>query len=110
MLKITVTAMDGTTVTLKLEGRIAGKWVDELRKECNLCLAKGRELILDLSGVSFVDDRGIRVLKTMAGRQVTLVECSLFLSELFKKKEIPNLCQNYSKSHTKAERAKRNEK
>ena len=110
MLKITLAAMDGMAVTLKLEGRIAGRWVDELRKECNLCLAKGRKLLLDLSGVSFVDDQGIRVLKTIVGRQVTPVECSLFLSELFKKKGIPHLCQNYPKSNTKADRAQRNEK
>lgn len=110
MLKITVATMDGMTVTLKLEGRIVGKWVDELQKECDLCQSKGRKLLLDLSGVSFIDDQGIRVLKTIAGREVTLVECSLFLSELFKKKGIPNLCQNYSMSNVKTERAQKKEK
>jgi anti-anti-sigma regulatory factor len=110
MLKITVADKDETSVTLKLEGRIAGRWVDELRKECDLCRDKGKQLILDLSGVSFVDDAGIKVLKTLAGRQVTLTNCSLFLSELFKNNEIPNLCQNFSKSKTEPDRVQRNGK
>jgi anti-anti-sigma regulatory factor len=82
MFKVTYTEQDNTTARLKIEGRIAGEWVNELKKECELCLKKRDHLILDLSGVSFVDEKGIRGLKAMIGERVRLIGCSLFLSGL----------------------------
>ena len=82
MLKVTRVAEGKKTVTLKLEGRIVGPWVDELKRECEMCLAKRSKLTLDLSGVNFVDDQGIEALKAMMGDRVQLTGCSLFLSGL----------------------------
>lgn len=85
MLKVTCVAEDGKTMTLKLEGRIVGQWVKELREACEVCLAKGSALILDLSDVSFVDDQGIQALKTMLGDRVQWVGCSSFISTLLQR-------------------------
>jgi anti-anti-sigma regulatory factor len=82
LLKITKIAEDNRSVTLKLEGRIVGRWVNELKKECNKYLDKRSKQILDLSGVTFIDDQGIKMLKAMVGDQVELIRCSLFLSGL----------------------------
>ena len=67
---------------LKLEGRIIGQWANELREECEMWLAKGRKAVLDLSGIIFIDEQGIEILKTMKQNGVNLIGCSLFLSEL----------------------------
>lgn len=84
MLKVTHVAEDDKSVTLKLEGRIVGQWVNELKRECEGCLARRSALILDLSDVSFIDSQGIKVLRAMMGSRVQLVGCSLFLSGLLK--------------------------
>ncbi len=84
MLRITQLAEGDTTVTLKLEGRIVGQWVEELRKECEIRLADQGKIILDLSGVSFADNQGIKTLKAMIGDQVQLRGCSVLLRGLIK--------------------------
>ena len=80
MLKITHLAEDNETVTLKLEGRIMGPWVNELRKEAELWLADGSQIVLDLSGVSFVDDEGSKTLKAIMNDGVQLRGCCMFLA------------------------------
>ncbi|MDA2932798.1 STAS domain-containing protein [Acidobacteria bacterium AH-259-D05] len=82
MLKITIIASDEETVTLRLEGRIVGEWVHELRRECEKNLKERRRVILDLSGVTFGDHQGIKVLKALTGDGVQFTGCSLFLSAL----------------------------
>lgn len=82
MLKITPSAEDDITVTLKLEGRIVGPWVEELRKECEKRQAEGKKIVLDLLGVGFVNEEGIRALNALTSEQVELVGSSLFVSGL----------------------------
>lgn len=87
MLKVTRVAENDKSVTLKLEGRVVGEWIDALERECTVCLGKRRKLILDFSAVSFVDDRGVKTLKAMQEDRVRLTGCSLFLSELLRRGE-----------------------
>ncbi|NKE70281.1 STAS domain-containing protein [Candidatus Manganitrophus noduliformans] len=87
MLKVTRVAENDKTVTLKLEGRIVGEWIDMLERECKVCLGKRSKLILDLSAVGFVDKRGVEMLKAVQGDRVRLTGCSLFLSELLRRGE-----------------------
>lgn len=64
MLRISVTDNSEST-TVKLEGKVVGPWVDELRT-CWLSLATSlgsRALCLDLRGVSFVDAKGKALLR-----------------------------------------------
>ena len=64
MLRISVTDNTSST-TVKLEGKIVGPWVEELRT-CWLSLAPAlgsRALCLDLRGVSFVDGNGKQLLR-----------------------------------------------
>lgn len=84
MLKITAIPEDNETVTLQLEGRIVREWVDEVRRECERSLAERSRVILDLSGVTFLDDQGIKLLKTLEGDCVRLSRCSTFLAALLK--------------------------
>ena len=84
MLKVTLIEDGPKTITLKLEGRIAGQWVDELERECEKQLETHKKLVLDVFGVTFVDDRGIRMLMSVGGDRVELIRCSLFISELLR--------------------------
>jgi hypothetical protein len=60
VLRITKTASDNETV-VKLEGRLAGPWVDELRKTVSLTDSWG-QLKIDVSGLTFAEDEGEKAL------------------------------------------------
>jgi len=74
-------AADGTV--LRLEGQIIGPWVDELRRTCDRLLP-ATAVTLDLADVSFVERRGVELLRTLGGRGVPLLHCSAFVTEQLK--------------------------
>jgi anti-anti-sigma regulatory factor len=84
MLRITPAITDEESTTLKVEGRVVGQWVDELRRECEQCLAARGKLVLDFSGVSFIDQQEVALLKALPSRRVQFVGCSLFLCGLLR--------------------------
>ncbi len=66
MLKITVKPR-GRATTFALEGRLAGPWVAELDRCWRTTRAAGAgPLVVDLSGVTFVDADGQALLRAMA--------------------------------------------
>lgn len=77
---------DGLTDTtlLRLEGRIGDQWVPELADACERVLRQGRRLTLDLGGTTFVDGPGVDLLRGLSERDVTLVNCSPFVTALVK--------------------------
>ena len=64
MLRITTTETD-ERVTLKLEGKLSGPWAAEL-EQCWRTTSPAKRLVLDLSGVTFVDPTGKKVLCAIA--------------------------------------------
>ena len=81
MLKISQAGKANNSVTLKLEGRVVGPWVGELRQVCETLLSEGRALKLDLTDVTFADADGVAVLTGFKTRGVTLKDCSPFVDE-----------------------------
>jgi len=81
MLKISRAGKGNHSVTLKLEGRVVGPWVGELRQVCETLLSEGRALKLDLADVTFADADGVAVLTGFKTRGVTLKNCSPFVDE-----------------------------
>src|SRR5258708_37058832 len=79
MLRITETdvTVDGTK--LRLDGKLVGPWVREMRLVCDPILAKGQQIQIDCSGVSSLDSDGIALLQRLQGEGVTLFNCSLFI-------------------------------
>jgi len=71
-------------VTLKLEGRVVGEWVGELRQVCERLLTDGRSLKLDLADVTFADASGVAALSSFKARGVTFSNCSPFVEEQLK--------------------------
>jgi ABC-type transporter Mla MlaB component len=68
-------------VTLKLEGRLIGPWVAELKKSCEEHLAAKRSINLDFADVTFADRAGLALLLRLRSQGVTLVNCSPFMEE-----------------------------
>jgi anti-anti-sigma regulatory factor len=85
MLRITITPT-ASAERFKLEGRIAGDSVEELRRLCEerLTGANRRRILLDLAGVSFIASDGIELIRTLCLRNVTITEPSPFVAELLK--------------------------
>ena len=85
MLRITVVESSSKAVRLRVEGRVAGRWVEELRTSCDLHgLCDEVRLTLDLSEVAHVDAAGIDLLKELKSRCVTLLSPSPFVAEQLK--------------------------
>ena len=65
MLRITRVVDSITSVTLKVEGQIASDWISVLKCECLSVLRDKRELVLDFSGVAFINAEGVKMLNRL---------------------------------------------
>jgi hypothetical protein len=85
MLRITMIEGSRSAVTLRVEGRITGCWVEELRRVCDAhTLPDEVQLSLELADVSFADAAGIVLLKELRSRGVGLVSTNPFMAEQLK--------------------------
>jgi hypothetical protein len=75
MLRIT-TQSTPDSVTLKLEGRLAGPWVDEARR-CWHCGGpeEKRKVHVDLRGVTYVDGEGEKLLAELYEQGADFLAC-----------------------------------
>jgi len=80
MLKITLHD-SASELRLKLEGRLSGPWVGELRQCWRTAesTTHDRRTVLDLADVDFVDPQGQSLLEEMHQQGVTLVAVSPFI-------------------------------
>ena len=78
------TSLDGSVV-LRLEGKVCGPWVDELRELTSEILQKpASRLVLDLGEVSFIDTDGLKLLRELSWRHVSVNNCSLLVTQQLK--------------------------
>jgi len=84
VLRISLVEALDQAVTIRLEGQVRGPWVDELGRSCEQLLARGSELYLDLSDVSFIDMDGVALCRGLRDRKVRILHCSLFVAEQLK--------------------------
>jgi len=90
MLRITVVESSANAVTLRVEGRIAGPWLEELRRTCDTHRENdSAKLQLDLEDAGFVDAAGVAYLKELQAQGAGLIRVSPFLMELFKNDSSP---------------------
>lgn len=71
--------------TLKLEGKLLGPWVDELRRVCDELHAPPGGLRLNLVGVTFIDSAGIKLLGDLIRLGAAVSDCSGFVDELLRR-------------------------
>jgi outer membrane protein len=76
MLRIT-TFDQGTTLMMKLEGKIVGPWVEELERGWRAAQGSNRDLVIDLTAVTFIDAAGKRLLMAIYGQGGRLVGSGL---------------------------------
>ena len=88
MLRISQTLTTDAQITLQLQGEINGRWVEELRSECDRALGGGpdggRRLVLDLGDVSSIDPIGLGLFRELSARRVLVTNCSPYIAELLK--------------------------
>lgn len=82
MFRITPMSEDGQTVHLKVEGRVVGDWVPELDQVCGSCLSQNKKVVLDFTEVTFMDRRGVNVLKGLLRERVQITGASLITQAL----------------------------
>ena len=80
-MRITVGHGAGELESLRLEGRIVGPWVAELTRRCEAIRCAGRELELEMSGVSFLDREAVRLVRSLIEQGVDVRACSAFVGE-----------------------------
>ena len=81
MLRISLAVEGVRGITFRLEGRIVGPWVAELRQACEKVLEEKRSLTLDLSEVMFASRAGLALLLELKAQGAVLSGCSQFLSQ-----------------------------
>jgi anti-anti-sigma regulatory factor len=81
VLRIVAIESGNEATLLRLEGRVIGPWVEELRRSCDGVLNTGARLTLDLSDVSFVDRGGVELFRSLSSRDVALLNHSRFVAE-----------------------------
>jgi anti-anti-sigma regulatory factor len=84
MLRITAATPMNGVCTLRLEGQLIGPWVKELERSCEGARSNGARLVLDLAGVSFIDNDGLAFLQGLTDGAVTLINPSHFVAEQLK--------------------------
>ena len=84
MLKITKVEENGTTVVLKLEGKITEQWAVLLDGECRAFLRNQKTLLLDCAGVHFLDAQGVNVLRNLSLNQVAILGAPGIVTELLR--------------------------
>ena len=77
-------------MVLKLEGRLLSAWTKVLSEECARHQTAGRDVVLDLADVVFVDCDGVFLLERLRSEHVSLVRCPAFVKELIDEKCGPN--------------------
>ncbi len=83
MLRITTTDID-EKVTIKLEGKLSGPWVEEFERCWHMStdIYKKKGLVVDLSGVTFVDPAGKKLLCSISSEGAQLVGSGLMPKSL----------------------------
>ncbi len=79
MLRISRDDMNNRSVSLRLEGKMTGPWVDETDRICEAIIGSGQRLRIDLSQVTFVDRAGVKLLGRLKKRNAVLDHCSPLL-------------------------------
>ncbi|HLA09112.1 MAG TPA: STAS domain-containing protein [Pyrinomonadaceae bacterium] len=85
MLKITQVVLASQEITLRLDGRVTGQWVELLRNTAESLLEAGLRLNIDLTNVSYSDCEGIALLKSLIDRGVRHLNAPLFVAEKIRK-------------------------
>lgn len=72
----------GESITFRIEGKLLGPWVSEVRSQLDCDLRRASVLGLDLHNLSFVDEAGLALLQDLIAQGVQVTACSNYVAEL----------------------------
>ena len=84
MLRLTRIAGTHGTQVMKLEGKLLGPWVAEVREACTAGTDSPSQISLDLSALIFVDAAGLRLLRDLIAQGIEVVASSGYVAELLR--------------------------
>jgi ABC-type transporter Mla MlaB component len=84
VLKISIISDSDQAIQFQLEGKLVGPWVEELQRLSDEALSHQKTVSLDLERVWFVDPHGVTLLRDLARRKVSQVNCSQFVTQQLK--------------------------
>ncbi|MCH7760333.1 STAS domain-containing protein [candidate division TA06 bacterium] len=82
MLRITRIGESLSLITLKVEGQIISEWVPILEKEALASLQNKEEVVLDFSEVTFINQKGVEMLKKISAENIRIINCSPLIQDL----------------------------
>ena len=83
MLRVTTKTEEGNDiVTLKLEGKLAGPWVDEFERCWCAAAERWKNWVVVLEGVTFIDSKGKCLLAKIHGQGAKLVGAGLMIKSI----------------------------
>jgi len=83
MLRITEHLENGKTVRLRLDGTISLQCFDDLQEACARHRENNRRtIILDMSGVEFMNDEAASRLARLQSESLRVINCSPFIATL----------------------------
>jgi ABC-type transporter Mla MlaB component len=81
VLKISISEASSEMATLHLEGKLSGKWVECLANTCEAELKNSTRVGIDMKSISFVDRKGIALLRNMADCGIEILNPLPFIAE-----------------------------
>ncbi len=84
MIRITRTDESPSQVTLKVEGQIVSLSVSVLEQECLTSMQGNQKVVLDFSDVTFIDSRGMLMLKRIRAGNLEIINCSDLMDDCLK--------------------------
>jgi ABC-type transporter Mla MlaB component len=84
VLKISIISDSDQAIQFQLEGKLVGPWVEELQRLSDEALSHQKTVSFDLERVWFVDPHGVTLLRDLARRKVSQVNCSQFVTQQLK--------------------------
>jgi anti-anti-sigma regulatory factor len=88
VLRIQRDVLNANEVTLFLQGRIISDWIVVLERECEELSRSGFRVVLDFSGVVFIDRAGFAALAQLSRSGVEIVGCSPLVAAMLEQEGI----------------------
>ena len=82
MLRLTVISQTEEQAVLQVDGWVSGANVTLLEEEGARLLQGAERLVLDLSGVTVIDPKGLALVRGWSGKRLALRGASLFVNRL----------------------------
>ncbi len=85
MIRITEIYEDKQIAKLRLDGKIVESCISELERVClHYRDEKNKKVVMDFTGVTFIDNKGIRVLEKIKDKRIKIINCSFFIQLLLR--------------------------